>query len=480
MESRALSGSLKGRIRELPERPGVYLFKDRAGTPVYIGKAVSIKKRVMSHFRSFGETFSKEGRMLSELRSIGFIETPTEAEALLLEASLVKENLPKYNQELRDDKSYPFIKITAEPFPRLLIVRGRKADGGKYFGPYTSGYLLQQAVRMLRRLFPMRTCKRLPKKVCLMYHIGQCHGPCVYGVAQSEYAGIVKELEGFLEGRRDMLVKHLARQMKNYSKEHEYEKARTVYQEIRALSSVPKTALPKKRSESVLDDLKSALELPQKPVRMECFDISNIQGKEAVASMVVFRDAKPARADYRRFRIKTVEGIDDYRMMQEVVTRRYRRLKEEGRSLPDLVVIDGGKGHLNAALKALRALDLADLPLISIAKQHEHLFTPLRERPYILPLDSPVLELIRHLRDEAHRFAISYHRRLHRKVAALSVLDGIPGVGEKTRTKLLRRFGSVTRLRRTSEEALAEEDGIGPKTARLILAHLGQKKEVAV
>src|SRR3990167_442534 len=292
MAERKLANALKRRAGELPERPGVYLFKDSEKHPLYIGKALSIRKRVLSHFRYFGESFSKEGRMLNEGSFIDFIETPTEAEALLLEASLIKENQPKFNQELKDDKSYPFLKITNEEFPRLLIARGRKADGSKYFGPYTSGLLLKQAVKMLSRLFPMRTCHPIPDKVCLMYHLGQCKGPCVGEIQKTPYGEIVKELELFLEGHRAALVRNLSKRMKEYSAEREYEKAKSAYDQIRALSSLPQTDLLKKRANQALFALKDAFNLPKEPERMEGFDISNIAGKEAVASMVVFIGGK--------------------------------------------------------------------------------------------------------------------------------------------------------------------------------------------
>lgn len=406
--------SLRQRIQDLPDRPGVYLFKDREKTPVYIGKALSIRKRVLSHFSHFGQTLSKEGKMLGELRRIDFIETPTEAEALLLEASLVKERQPKYNQELKDDKSYPFLKITAEEFPRLLIVRKRPTDGGRYYGPYTSVRLLKQAVTMLRVLFPMRTCQPMPNKVCLMYHIGQCKGPCVAEINRDQYRVMVKELGLFLEGRRDVLLKALFRKMKEHSKQREYEKAQVVYQEIKALSLIPKRGVSRQESAQILQNLREVLSLPRLPVRIDAFDISNIAGKEAVGSMVVFIDAKPSRENYRRFKIRTVEGIDDYEMMREVIRRRYTRVLEEKQPWPDLVVIDGGKGHLAAAKKELDRLGFKTLPILSIAKQHEHLFLPARETALILPQNSPVLQLIQHLRDEAHRFAITYHRKLHR------------------------------------------------------------------
>lgn len=477
MEARLIPDFLKSRITELPDRPGVYLFKDRGNHPIYIGKALSLRKRVMGHFRCYGESFTKEGVMLSQVNRIDIIETPTEAEALLLEAGLVKECLPKYNQELRDDKSYPFLKITGETYPRLVVVRTRKADGGKYFGPYTSLYLLRQAVKMLRQQFPLRTCRTLPKKVCLAYHLGQCGGPCEKLEEHAHYLHTVKELESFLVGRRDVLVRNLMRRMKEHSAKREYEKARTIFSEIQALSSVP-VVPARRREESVLAALQEALELPHLPARMECFDISNIMGQEAVGSMVVFVDGEPARSDYRRFRIKTVKGIDDYRMMREVISRRYGRAVAEKTPLPDLVVIDGGKGHLGVAKAELDALGLTELPIISIAKQHEHLFKPGRETPYVFSLSSPFLHLIRHLRDEAHRFAITYHRRLHKKEAIVSLLDGVPGVGPVTRAKLLKKAGSVKKIAAMSVEELMERGTVTEQIARRILETLAPAKKI--
>ena len=476
MEARLIPDFLKSRIAGLPDRPGVYLFKDRGNHPIYIGKALSLRKRVMGHFRCYGESFTKEGVMLAQVKRIDVIETPTEAEALLLESCLVKESLPTYNQDLGDDRKFPSLKITGEEYPRLLVVRTRKADGGKYFGPYTSAYLLHQAVKMLRQQFPLRICRTLPKKVCLAYHLGQCGGPCEGFEARAHYRHTVKELESFLEGRRDALVRNLMRRMKEHSSKREYEKAQTILGEIQALSSVPASG-PRARGEGTLGALQEALELPHLPVRMECFDISNIMGQEAVGSMVVFVNGEPARSDYRRFRIKTVKGIDDYSMMREVIRRRYGRATEET-TLPDLVVIDGGKGHLGVVKAELDALGLTELPVVSIAKQHEHLFKPGREMPYVFPLSSPFLHLVRHLRDEAHRFAISYHRRLHKKEAIVSLLDAIPGVGPATRAKLLKKAGSVKKIAAMNVEELMERGQVSEKTARRILESLAPASKI--
>ncbi len=465
---------LKKRLQELPDTPGVYFFKNHEGNPVYIGKAVSIRRRVAGHFRFYGESFSKEGILLAQTARVDFIETPTEAEALLLESSLVKQFVPKYNQLLKDDKSYPYLKITAEEYPRLLISHGRTADGAKYFGPYTEGRLLRQVLKLLQKQFPLRTCKKLPKKVCLQYHIGQCGGPCEGLQSREAYLATMRELGDFLSGRRDALVRNLSRRMKEFSAAHEYEKAKMLYDEIRALSTVPAVLHPKVESAGILEDLKEKLSLPVLPQRIDCFDISNIQGREAVASMAVFIGGKPARDQYRRFRIKTVQGIDDYRMMKEVVRRRYSKILENKEPLPDLVVIDGGKGHLSAAHGQLKELGLGSLAIVSIAKQHEYIFSPERQAPYVFSPTSPHLALLRRLRDEAHRFAITYHRKLHRREALLSALDAVPGVGPKTRERLFRKAGPADKIRTMAPEAVSEAAGISLKLAQKVVAHLSR------
>ena len=458
---------LKLRIKELPERPGVYLFKDRDGKVLYIGKALSLKKRVAGHFHQWDTGFSKETVMLSQISKIDVLETPTEAEALLLEASLVKESLPKYNKMLRDDKSYPYLKISGEEYPRLLITRNRKSDGGRYFGPYTDVRLLRKAVKILRIQFPLRTCRTMPKKVCLQYHLELCGGPCEGHQSKEEYSKTVKELTFFLEGKRDALVRNLSKRMKEYSACQDYEKAQAVYESIRALSFAPSLSRrTQKMPSEILDEFQKVFSLPSLPRKIECFDISNIQGKEAVGSMVVFEDGEPSRQNYRRFRIKTVKGIDDYRMMKEVVGRRYERVLADKLVKPDLILIDGGKGHLAAAKQKLDELGLSDWALLSIAKQHEIVFSPGRSSPYVLPPSSDVLQLIRHVRDEAHRFAITYHRRLHRKEALVSRLDGIPGIGSKSKQKLLKKIGSVSKISQATEEDLMRLGGLAPNLAK--------------
>lgn len=457
---------LKKKILEFPASPGVYLIKGADGRPIYIGKANGLRARLLSHFRS--NQALKEDFIQRDARDIEIVQTASEAEALLLEASLVKQHSPRYNQELKDDKSYPFLKVTMEEeYPRLLVVRGRPSDGSVYFGPYTNLRLLHQAVSFLRRLFPMRTCNVLPKKVCLMYHIGQCRGPCEKYVTKGEYRELVKELVLFLEGRRGALLKHLGRKMQEASKARHFEEARIYRDQIQALSTISILRSPLNRV-TVLEEMQTKFSLARYPRRIEAFDISNFTGKNPVGSLVVFEDGAPKRSDYRKFKIKTVQGIDDYQMMKEVVRRRYERLLNEKTPLPDLILIDGGKGHLAAAKEELDNLNLADLDILSIAKQHEYLFKPHRPQPYVLPQDSAILQLLRHVRDEAHRFAISFYRSLHKKSIAWSELDDVPGIGPKKKATLIKAFKSVAAVKTLSAEALAAAPGIDLKAAKNI------------
>ncbi len=460
---------IRKKIREFPSTPGVYVIKNAAGKTIYIGKARSLRARLSSHFRLGGSTEPMKGHLLRrDARDIELLHTASEAEALLLEASLVKQENPPYNVDLKDDKSYPFLKVTMEEeFPRLLVVRGRKSDGALYFGPFTEVRLLKEAVSFLRRLFPLRTCKTLPDRVCLMYHIGQCAGPCAGEVDKESYRETVKELVLFLEGKKSTLVKQLEKRMKEAAANRRYEDARLFRDQIQALSTVSILRSPMSRL-GTLDEMMTSLGLKRYPRRIEGFDISNFSGKKTVASMVVFEDGAPKKSDYRHFKIKTVEGIDDYASMREVVRRRYARLLAEKGELPDLIVIDGGKGHLAAAKLVLDELNLSDRDLISIAKQHEYVFKPDRPTPYIFPQDSALLQILRYLRDEAHRFAIGHYRKLHRKEMQWSALDEIRGIGGKRKTQILRSFKSVTELQGKTAEELMAVSGVDRKTAKNI------------
>ena len=406
--------TLHQQVAALPDQPGVYLFKDAAGRLLYIGKALSLRKRVASYVRPVGLS-PRLAQLMKRAVSLETRLTTSEAEALLLEAQLIKEHRPRYNVAFRDDKTYPMLKVTNEAFPRLVVTRRRTPDGAVYFGPYTDAGLMHEAVQFLRRVFPMRTCASFPKTPCLEYHLGQCLAPCANYVTAASYRRIVDDLVAFLRGERDQLLQDLARRMRQASSARRFEEAARLRDQIQALSSV---IVAKERSlvAGPLEQLRAALKLPRLPRRIEAFDISNLFGESAVGSMVVFSDGKPHKAHYRRFRIKTVQGIDDYRMMREVIRRRYGGSLTATLPLPDLVLVDGGKGQLAAACEELDALRLT-VPVIGLAKRFEHIFLPGATSPIVLLPTSPVLHLVQHVRDEAHRFAITYHRLLrHRAV----------------------------------------------------------------
>lgn len=459
----------KAKIKELPDFPGVYLFKDKNGHVLYVGKAVNLKKRVSSYFRSGADLQERLSLMVSRVEDISYIPCQTEAEALIYENSLIKQFSPKYNVALKDSKSYPQLKLTTnEKFPRLLITRQRKDDGAAYYGPYSNAKLLRRAVTIMRRIFPLRTCRKMGKRVCLNYHIKQCFGPCEGKIDQEHYSGIVGELKLFLSGRKKELLDLLTRKMSVASKASDFEEAARIRDRIEALSSI--------RSDRVsygpmneLNELKTVLGIKKDIDLIEAFDISNIMGQEAVGSMITFQKGRPDKNGYRRFKIRSVEGIDDYGMMREVVSRRYKRAVEEGAVMPDLILIDGGKGHLGAALGELEKLGLSDIPAIGIAKEFEHIYTKDRPEPLVLPKGSKALHLLERIRDEAHRFAITYHKGLMSKKVGRSELDGIHGIGPKRKKALLNWFGSVDAIKNARFEDLLKVEGINASTARNII-----------
>jgi len=465
---------IKEKIKKLPDSPGVYLMKDKKGAVIYVGKAGSLKKRVSSYFTK-KYTSSRTDHLVSEVKRVDYIPTNSEAEALIYEASLIKSEKPKFNIDLKDDKSYPYLKLTLnEKYPRLFVTRRRLRDGARYYGPYTNVKLLREALAFMRTIFPLRVCKKLGKKLCTSYHILECLGPCAGGFDKKRYTMIVNELILFLEGKRQKLLDELSRRMEGESKKLNFEEAARIRNQIMALS----TLVTKRRVPSPMDqieELKFILNLRRRPKRIEAFDISDIRGKEAVGSMVSFYNGKPDKDRYRKFKIKTVEKIDDYKMMREVVYRRYRRLLDEKKSLPDLIIVDGGRGHLTSALKELDSLGITRIPTIGIAKEFEHIYAPDRQLPIVLPKDSSILQLIRRIRDEAHRFAKAYHTRLRRKGVSRSELDKIKGIGQARKVKLLKAFGSVKNIRKKGVEDLLGLEGLDEKTAREIVRHF--KKE---
>jgi len=578
---------LRARAAELPASPGVYLYKDTHGTVIYIGKAKNLRARVRSYFLDERLADVKTGTLIHEARDIDFIHVDNEKEALALENNLIKQYKPRYNILLRDDKTYPYIKLTAERYPRVYVTRRLKKDGSTYFGPYFPGNLAHRLVHFIHRHFKVPSCNvdltRKHTHPCLEYHIHRCHGPCVEGlVSDDRYAEAVRDVRLFLEGRHKDLERQLNARIEAASQAMRYEEASALHELLRTVlemgekqkmaaaegddtdifayyaepplvaanlfhlrrghivdrreffwedqrefdppeffSSLIKQVylnepyvpnfihvpvefedcalleeyLSEKRgrkveintpqrgqkkamlalvesnarhsfeqrfrvlkpsSTAIQGALKDALALENAPKRIECFDISHIQGTDKVASMVVWEDGRMKKSDYRKFIIRTVEGNDDFASMREVITRRYGRLQEEKVDRPGLVLVDGGIGQLHAAASALESLGITDQPLASIAKREEWIYVYGQEdEPIILDKFSPVLHLIQMVRDEAHRFAVTFHRTRRNADRLRGELARIPGIGEKTAAKLLRHFGSLEKVRDASEEEVA-------------------------
>lgn len=591
---------LKPIVHSLPEKPGVYQFRDQLGKVIYVGKARSLRKRVASYFGRDRHESNRVNLMVRRIADIGHIVVDTELDALLLENNLIKKYQPRYNVLLKDDKSFPWICIKNEPFPRIFSTRHVVRDGSKYFGPYASVRMMNALLDLVRRLFQYRTCQlNLTAeniaagkfKLCLEYHIGNCKGPCVGFQGEDDYQITVDQIEQILRGNLGMVVGELKRLMKEYASEHAYEKANLVKEKMEllkrfqskstvvnpALSNVavysidsdpdnayvnylrvvhgaivqshtiemkkrleetdaelmdmavaelrqrfrsearevivsvyPETGIPevrfvvprrgdkkkllelsernakyyklekKKRQEMVdpdrhgrrlMQQIQKDLRLKVLPEHMECFDVSNTQGNYMVAAMVVFRKAKPYKKEYRHFNIRTVEGgPNDYAAMEEAVFRRYKRLQEEVQPMPQLVVIDGGKGQLGAALKAFDRLGLRKkVAVIGIAKRLEEIFFPGDSIPLYIDKKSETLKVIRHIRDEAHRFGVKHHRVRREKGSLQSELARIKGIGPATAQKLLLAFRSVAGIKKASFDEL--EKTVGKAKAKTVQAH---------
>lgn len=404
-----MNNEIENKIASFPDAPGVYLMKDKEGKIIYVGKANSLRRRVSSYLGC--GLSAKNMRMMAVVADIEYRLCPTESMALFLEASLIRQHKPKYNVSLRDDKSFPLVKITNEKFPAVYITRKRLDDGARYFGPYLNAGLLKNALKIIRKVFPYRTCKVLPGKACIYYRIKLSPAPCAGKISRQKYAQTIKRVSLILEGKTDRLTGELKREMSRKAKEHKFEEAAELRDKLIALSSFsPEFYTPQEG----LSQIKDIAGLKHPPRRIEAFDVSDILGRHATASMVSFFDGLCDKDNYRRFRIKTLEEANDYKMLSEVLYRRYQRLKQEQLPLPDLILVDGGKGQLGAGKKALADLDL-DIPIISIAKREEEIYTQARPRPIKLKSNSPGLRLIQRIRDEAHRFALKYHHILRRK-----------------------------------------------------------------
>ena len=462
--------NLRPIVAKFPLTPGIYIMKDAKREILYIGKAKSLRKRVRSYFK-VPAPLPKITILMSQVRAIDHIDTPTEVDALLLEAHLIRKYRPKYNQELKDDKSFPLLKITREKFPGLSITRQKIDKKADYYGPYTDAKLLRQAVNLINALFPIRKCQILPKTACLYHHIGQCIAPCIKPEVKPEYDRLIDEVKRFLGGGKKSFSQYLKDRMERASRELRFEDAQFFKGQIDALSKLRrKRFLPKNPGQgislSATLELKSRLKLEKIPERIVCFDVSNVQGDQSVASKVSFYRELPDKFGYRRYKIKGVSGVNDYAMIAEALGRMLRAVKE-GREdfVPDLIMIDGGKGHLNVAAKVLAKEGMSSIDLIAIAKQFEWIHSSKFHEPLVIASDSPALYLLKKIRDEAHRFAITYHRTLRSRSLERSVLDGIPGIGDKRKRILLSAFDSVQDLKKATLEDIRKVPGVDLKTA---------------
>ena len=591
------SDSIKNALAVLPEKPGVYLMHDAEGKVIYVGKAVVLKNRVRSYFRNLASHTPKVRAMVAKIAEIETIITSSEVEALILECNLIKKYRPRYNISLKDDKTYPYLKVTMqEDFPRLHMTRRLMRDGAKYYGPYADAGAMYATMKLLKSMFPLRTCRKMnPDRPCLNYHIKRCLAPCAGYVSKAEYGKMIKSVCMVLDGRTAELERDLKQRMQEAAEEYAFEEAARLRDQLQAVERlnesqkavtnnggdmdvlgfaqdmtgiclqiffvrkgkligrdnfflqdggdepqevltaflkqyyneatfvpreilVPqlpeaeeqelielwlrekaerkvelllpqrgvkrqllelasdnakklleerlrKGSLSLKNDAQAAEELQQALGLEHSLERMDCFDISHTQGSETVASMVVFRNGSISKKDYRKYKIVSAEGKpDDFKSMQEVVYRRYKDYED----LPNLVVIDGGKGQLSSALEVIRGLGLADLPVVGLAKREEEIFIPHQSTSILLDRDSAALHLIQRIRDEAHRFAITFHRKLRGKRNLVSVLDHVEGIGPKRRQELWKAFKTLEAMKAASVEELAAVEGMNHAAAQTL------------
>lgn len=486
-----ISDKIKAKLQGLPDTPGVYLMRDRHGRIIYIGKAVSLKNRVRWYFRK-GTLKGADPKLRGLVRSIhdvDYMVVRNEAEAVLNESRLIKEYRPRYNVVFRDDKRFLLLRIDLnDPFPRFKTCRIKRDDGATYFGPYASSASARAAIEFCEKRFGVRRCApRIPGeehyKHCMNDIIRFCSAPCIDKIDRTGYMDRVAQACAFLRGESPEYLREIEEAMQQEAEARHFEKAAAlrdtlfllrdaVKQRIRGAKS---PAMKKEDAQAGLSALQAALALPEPPRVIECFDISNISGTYAVGSMVCSVGGLPQKNRYRLFRIKTVQGIDDPAMMAELIQRRYARVIQEKQKRPDLVLVDGGITQLRAAQSALNHLGLRDLPVAGLAKKFEeiHYERNHSRAPIRFSLDSPALRLLQYIRDEAHRFALTYHRNLRHKRIQESALDDIEGIGAKRKKLLLEHFGSLARLRKATAEEIALVPGIGKIMGETIKAHIG-------
>jgi excinuclease ABC subunit C len=507
------------KIKDLPKEPGVYFHKDASGKIIYIGKAASLKNRVGSYFQSSRGHDYKTKLLVSEIADLDWITVDSEVEALFLESEFIKRYRPKYNIDLKDDKHWLYIRIPMKTeFPVVSFVRRPMDDGAEYFGPFTSGFAVRQAMKHLRKVFPYVTHENFPARGCLQYHLGLCPGPEEGAITSADYKRNLRRLMMYFRGEKTKLMAQLEREMKTSARRKDYELAARRRDQLRNLQALGKQMIFGDREafdlakDQALVGLADRLQLASLPRRMECYDISHLQGTDNVASMVVFSDGVANRDQYRRFKMR-LRGNDDFAHMREVMTRRFSGKNLEQWPKPDLIIIDGGKGQLSAALEVMDELGI-NIPAIGLAKREEEIIRRVGwpqphqarsipalngqrmvgvQRPTIstgasparaaiggskfevilLPHSSPVLQLLQRIRDEAHRFAVTYHTILRAKRQTTSQLDDVPGIGPATRKKLIKQFGSLSGVRQASIQELSAV--IGSVKADALRQHLGLK-----
>ena len=486
MQSTEEEPGLKEKVRRLPHQPGVYLMKDAAGLVIYVGKAKDLKKRVSSYFRSGSRHDAKVAAMVSLIRDFEYHVVRNEAESLLLEGRLIKDRRPKYNVLFRDDKQFLRVRVdVAAPIPRFRVVRNRLPDAALYYGPFPYAPEVRRVLHEIKKRFGVLAGDTRPEKLpdgrWRLYDDARAEIVAhANEVSEEDYRTRVEAACAWLDGRVKDGVAALKTEMAKAAAAHDFERAAYLRDTIAAIEVVAEKArrfdrgdaLPVQEDKEAVRALQAALGLEEPPRTMECFDISHISGTFCVAAMPFFRDGRPDKNEYRRFRIRTFTGNDDFRAMAEVVGRRYSRLLDEGREFPRLLVIDGGLGQVRAAREAILALGAEPPPMIGLAKRDEHIIFPDGRAPLVLPKHDPALRLLQRIRDEAHRFSNTYNADLRSKKIRESVLDEIPGLGPKRRELLMEKFGSLQSLRRATEERITEVDGIGPKLAAEIATFL--------
>lgn len=475
---------LRGKLSQLPHKPGVYLMKDRLGTVIYVGKARDLRKRVSQYFhpsRRMGWDL-KFRALVDSIADFDVHVVRGEPEALLLEGRLIKQYKPRYNVSFRDDKRFLMLKVNlSDPIPRFTLTRLKIDDGARYFGPFPSGGALRRTLNLVRHKFNLRGCRPLTPgehdyKHCLYAHIKVCTAPCVEKVTREQYRMQVENACEFLSGQCREMLTELEAEMEKASTELDFERAASLRDQIEDLRGTTRKTTRYRRlphqlpvataPDRDLAELADALGLPTPLARIEGFDISNISGTFMVASMVVFRNGRPASADYRRYKMKNVTSQDDFACMAEAVQRRYSRVIREGRPLPNLILIDGGKGQLNMALAELSKLGLGNIPAIGLAKEFEEIHRANEPEPLRFDENSGALKLLQRVRDESHRFANTFNAELRLRKISESLLDEFPGIGSSRKAALLKHFGSLQRLRQASAEEIAEVLGFGVKSAK--------------